>query len=121
MTVSVVEMMIPMKSSLMTVTMSMVSPLWEGISLVDFSLPESFSLSGVLRPAEVAVSNSEPPPLTYVFGDDEVREGARLEVGQGDLTQGWRGQGSGRATLACGPLLAPLDSSFWLPESSGKI
>jgi hypothetical protein len=54
-------MMIPMKSSAMVMTMAMISPLWEGISPIDFCLPESFSLSGVFCPAEVAVSISEPP------------------------------------------------------------
>jgi hypothetical protein len=55
-------MMIPMKSGAMVMTMAMISPLREGISLVDFSLPESFSLSGIFCPAEAAVSNSEAPP-----------------------------------------------------------
>jgi hypothetical protein len=55
-------MMIPMKFGAMVMTMATISPLREGISLADFSLPESFSLSGVLRPIETAVSNSEPPP-----------------------------------------------------------
>jgi hypothetical protein len=54
-------MMIPMKSGAMVMTMAMISPLREGISSVDFCLPESFSLSGVFRPAEAAVSNTEPP------------------------------------------------------------
>jgi len=54
-------MMIPMKSGAMVMTMATISPLREGISPVDFSLPESFSLC-VLRPAEAAVSNSEPSP-----------------------------------------------------------
>jgi hypothetical protein len=54
-------MMIPMKSGEMVMTMATISPLWEGISPADFSLPESFSLSGVFRPAEVAVSISERP------------------------------------------------------------
>jgi hypothetical protein len=54
-------MMIPMKSGAMMMTMVTISPLREGISLADFSLPESFFLSGLLYPAEVAVSNSEPP------------------------------------------------------------
>ena len=57
MTVSAMEMMvmmIPMKSSSMTVTMAMISPLREGISPADFSLPESFSLSGVFRLVEAA-------------------------------------------------------------------
>jgi hypothetical protein len=57
-------MMIPMKSSAMVMTMATISPLREGISLTDFCLPESFSLSGVLRPVEAAVSISKPPPLT---------------------------------------------------------
>jgi hypothetical protein len=57
-------MMIPMKFGAMVMTMAMISPLREGISLADFSLPESFSLSGVFRPAEVTVSISEPHPLT---------------------------------------------------------
>jgi hypothetical protein len=55
-------MMIPMKSGAMVMTMATVSPLREGICLVDFCLPESFSLSGVFRPAEAAVSMFEPPP-----------------------------------------------------------
>jgi hypothetical protein len=54
-------MMIPMKSGVMVMTMAMISPLREGISPTDFCLPESYSLSGVFRPAEEAVSNSEPP------------------------------------------------------------
>jgi hypothetical protein len=53
--------MIPMKSGAMVMTMATISPLREGISPADFSLPESFSLSGVFRPAEAAVSISEPP------------------------------------------------------------
>ena len=47
-------MMIPMKSSSMTVMMATISSLREGISVADFSLPESFSLSVVFRPAEAA-------------------------------------------------------------------
>jgi hypothetical protein len=54
-------MMIPMKSGAMMMTMVMISPLREGISLADFSLPESFSFSGIFRPAEAAVSLSKPP------------------------------------------------------------
>jgi hypothetical protein len=53
-------MMIPMKSGAMVMTMAMISPLWEGISLTDFYLPESFSLSGVFCLAGAAVSNFEP-------------------------------------------------------------
>jgi hypothetical protein len=54
-------MMIPMKSGAMVMMMAMIFPLREGISPADFCLLESFSLSGVFRPAEVAVSISEPP------------------------------------------------------------
>jgi hypothetical protein len=54
-------MMIPMKSGAIAMTMAMISPLREGISLADSCLPKSFSLSGVFRPAEAAVSISEPP------------------------------------------------------------
>jgi hypothetical protein len=54
-------MMIPMKSGAMVMTMVTIFPLWEGISPADFCLPESFSLSNVFRPAEAAVSISEPP------------------------------------------------------------
>jgi hypothetical protein len=60
-------MMIPMKSDAMMMTMATISPLREGIFPADFFLPKSFSLSGVFRPAEAAVSISEPPsppPLT---------------------------------------------------------
>ena len=48
--VEMMMMMITMKSSSMTVTMATISPLREGISPADFSLPESFSLSGVFPP-----------------------------------------------------------------------
>jgi hypothetical protein len=54
-------MMIPMKSGAMVMTMATISSLREGISPADFCLPESFSLSGVFRPAEAAVSIFEPP------------------------------------------------------------
>jgi hypothetical protein len=54
-------MMIPIKYGAMVMTMATISPLQEGISPADFSLPGSFSLSGVFRPAEAAVSISEPP------------------------------------------------------------
>jgi hypothetical protein len=54
-------MMIPMKSGAMMMMMATISPLREGISPGDFCLPKSFSLSGVFRPTEAAVSISEPP------------------------------------------------------------
>jgi hypothetical protein len=60
----VMMMMIPMKSGAMVMMTATIYPLRERISLADFCLPESFSLSGVFRPAEAAVSISEPPFLT---------------------------------------------------------
>jgi hypothetical protein len=56
-------MMIPMKSSTMVMTMAMISPLWEGISSADFSLPESFSLS-VFSAPQRRLCLSLMPPLT---------------------------------------------------------
>jgi hypothetical protein len=101
-------MMISMKSGVMVMMIAMISPLRERISSVDFSMPGSFSLSGILRPQRRLCLNLSPP-LTYVFGDDEVREGARLDMGQGALTQA-----PGRATLACGApwLLSTPPSGF---------
>jgi hypothetical protein len=83
-------MMIPMKSGAMVMMMATISPLQEGISPVNFCLPESFSLSGVFCPAEAAVSISELL-LDLDFGTDEIREGAMAEVGQEALTIGGRG------------------------------
>jgi hypothetical protein len=53
-------MMIPMKPSSMMVMMAMISPLQEGISLVDSCLPESFLSLCVFRPAEAAVFLRSP-------------------------------------------------------------
>jgi hypothetical protein len=64
MKVLVMGMMIPMKSGAIVMTMATISPLREGISLADFCLPESFSLSDIFCPAEAEVSISEAPSLT---------------------------------------------------------
>jgi hypothetical protein len=57
-----VTMMIPMKSSSMTMAMEMISPLREGISPADFYLPERFLSLCVFRPAKAAKSISDPSP-----------------------------------------------------------
>jgi hypothetical protein len=57
----VLVMMIPMKPSSMVMTMAMISPLREGISLADFCLPESFLSLCVFHPAEAVESISDPP------------------------------------------------------------
>jgi hypothetical protein len=115
-----IMMMIPMKSDAIMMTMAMISPLWEGIFPADFSLPKSFSLSGVLRPAEVAVSNSEPPSNLGFRGRRCTPKGG-TRSGPGLPHTGLARPGSWpRHPGVWGPL-APLDSSFWLPESSGKI
>jgi hypothetical protein len=51
-------MMIPMKSSAMMMT---ISPLREGISLADFCLPESFSLSVFSAPQRRRCLSLIPP------------------------------------------------------------
>jgi hypothetical protein len=53
----VMMMMIPMKPSLMM----MISLLREGISPIDFCLPDSFLSLCVFCPAEAAESISDPP------------------------------------------------------------
>jgi hypothetical protein len=58
-----VMMMIPMKSSAMMMTMATISPLREGISPANFSLPESFSLS-VFSAPQGRQCLSLMPPLT---------------------------------------------------------
>jgi hypothetical protein len=62
-----VMMMIPM-SGAMAMTMATISPLQEGISLIDSCQPESFSLSGVFHPAEAAESISDAPPDLGFWG-----------------------------------------------------
>jgi hypothetical protein len=69
MKVLVMMMMIPMKPSSMTVTMAMISPLREGISLADFCLPESFLSIYIFRPAEAVEYFCDPPPsLRFLRG-----------------------------------------------------
>jgi hypothetical protein len=118
MKVLVMMMMIPMKSSSMT--MSTISPLWEGISPVDFCLPKSLLSVCVFCPAEAAESIFDPPWVLDFRGDD-IRKRAMAEVGQGGDTTGWCNLGLARATWWCGPLAAHLALSFWLLPSSDEI
>jgi hypothetical protein len=62
MKVLVMMMIILMKPSSMAVTMVMIFPLREGISLADFYLPESFLSVCVFHPAEAVESICDPPP-----------------------------------------------------------
>jgi hypothetical protein len=119
--VVVVMMMIPMKPSLMAVTMAIISPLREVISLADFCLPESFLSLCVFRPEEAAESICDPPPHLRFLGRRYIHEGAMAEVGQGGHTTRWCGLGLDRATRWCGPLMAHLALSFWLLLSSSEI
>jgi hypothetical protein len=63
-----VMMMIPKKLSSIAVTMATISPLWEGISLVDFYLPKSFLSLYVFCPAEAAESICDLPPGLWFSG-----------------------------------------------------
>ena len=78
--VLVVEMtmkMITMKSSSMTVTMATIFPLREGISLADFCMSESFSLSVVFRLPEAAEYFSGRSPVLRVLGVMKYAKGCR--------------------------------------------
>jgi hypothetical protein len=71
MMVTVMEMMmmmIPMKSSTMTMRMATISPLREGISPADFSLPESFFSLCSFRLVEAAEYFLVQPPCLRVSG-----------------------------------------------------
>jgi hypothetical protein len=112
MKVLVIEMMmmIPIKSGAMEMTMAMIFPLWEGISPVDFCLPESFSLSSVFWPTEVAVSNSEPPPSLRFLGMMKYVKGRDLE---------WARAPSHRAGAARGQATPPMcEAALWLLSTS---
>jgi hypothetical protein len=56
-----VVVIIPMKSSAMMMTMATISPLREGISPTDFSLPENFSLSVFFAPQRRRCLSLMPP------------------------------------------------------------
>jgi hypothetical protein len=113
-------MMIPMKPSSMMVTMATISPLREGISPVDFCVPERFSLY-VFSAPQRRWSLSAILLLVLDFRGDDIREGALAEVGQGSHTTWRHGLGLARARGRCGPLVAHLALSFWLLPSSGQI
>jgi hypothetical protein len=85
-------MMIPMKTGAMVMTMATISPLREGISLVDFCLSESFSLSRVFCPAEAAVSISEPPQLRFLgmmkYMKGRWQKWARVATQQASVARG---------------------------------
>jgi hypothetical protein len=61
-------MMIPMKSNVMVMTMATISPLREGISSADFSLPESFSLLLFSDLQRRCLSLMPPPPSLRFSG-----------------------------------------------------
>ena len=64
-----VMMMIPMKSSVMAVTMASISPSGREFPPADSCLPESFSLSGVFRLVAAAEYFSQPPlDLRFPWG-----------------------------------------------------
>ena len=97
MMVLAVEMMIPMKSSSMTVMMAMISPSGREFPPADFFLQGSFSLSGVFRLVEVA-EYFDGRPLCVRAPRGQVREGGTAEVGQGPQTTWRRGWWARRAS-----------------------
>jgi hypothetical protein len=70
-----VMMMILMKSSAMMMTMAMNSPLRQGISLADFSLSESFSLSVFFAPQRRRCLSLSPPLYLGFWGRQYTRGG----------------------------------------------
>ena len=73
--VEMMVMMIPMKSRVVVMAMATISPLREGISPADFSLPESFSLSVVFCPVAAAEYFLESPLHLRFSGRSNTREG----------------------------------------------
>jgi hypothetical protein len=97
-------MMISMRSGAMAMTMATISPLREGISPADYCLSESFSLSGVFRPAETAVSISEPPPSlrfsgTTIYAKGRWQKWARVASPQAGAARGGPTPPGGEPTL----------------------
>jgi hypothetical protein len=80
----VMVMMIPMKSSAMVMTMAMISPLREGISLADFCLPENFSLLMFFAPQRQWCLSLIPPRLrfsgTTIYARGRWQEWARVAL-----------------------------------------
>jgi hypothetical protein len=107
-------MMIPMKSGAMVMMMATISPLQKGISPAGSCLPESFSLSGVFRPAEVAVSISEPPSLRFLgtmkYAKGQWQRLARVASPQADAARGGPAPPSGEPVLL---LVSPSPSGFF--------
>jgi hypothetical protein len=65
--VEMMTMMIPMKSGVVVMMMATISPLWEGISLADFSLPESFfSLVFSAPQRRLYLTLDTPPSLRFL-------------------------------------------------------
>jgi hypothetical protein len=91
--VMVMMMMIPMKSNSMVMTMATISPLWEGISLVDFCLPESFLSLCVFCLAEAMESISDPPYLRFsrmtIYARGHWQKWSRVATPLGGAARVW--------------------------------
>ena len=115
-----VVMMIPMKSSVMTMTMAMISPLREGISPAGSPCQRALSLSVVSIPwRRRNISWTYPPCLG--FREADIREEATWGVDPGGHAIAGRGPQASRAQVWRGAHLAHLAASFWLPPASDII
>ena len=124
---SVVEMMmmIPMKSSSMTVTMATISPSGREFPRQISACRRALFSLVFFRPAEAAVSILDVPPHALGFSGDEVREGEMAEGGRGPpphmaARQHWwprRPMGRAHGGPPQPPLLA--GSVFWKNKSFG--
>jgi hypothetical protein len=106
-----VMMMILMKSNLMVMTMAMISPLRKGISLVDFCLPESFSLSVFSALQRRRCLSLSPPQLRFlgmtIYTRGQWQKWASVASPQGGAARGWPATPGG-----VGPLLLLSLSPF---------
>jgi hypothetical protein len=118
--VLVMMMMILMKSSAMVMMMVTISLLREGISPIDFCLPENFSLS-VFSAPQRQWSLSLIPHFCLRFSGTTI-----YARGDGRSGPGWTHPrvarpGAGPRHLVVWAFAAPFALSFWLLSSSGNI
>ena len=120
MAVEMVMVMIPMKSSWMAVTMATISPSGREFPRQISVCRRAFLslwFSASQRWQNISVVSL---PCLGLSGDD-ICEGTLSDAGQGLHTMPRRGLGLARAWGWCGPPVAPLRFSFWLPGSSDDI
>jgi hypothetical protein len=90
------------------------SPLWQGAGKSFWTLP----IFGSTAAADRDVFLKSDRVLRFFPSGGLYRQRGNVSGGTRRPQPGLRGQGPGRATLACGPLVAPLLLSFRSLEAS---